>query len=215
MEAITFRVEDMAPAPKGSKRHVGKGVMIESCKNVKPWQLLVAKSAMARSQSACSIWTDWQWAVWSALHHSPGLTADKLLKEVGPRRHRITLADVSGFLPDLKACMTRQEAHLLRGPVRMSAVFQFQRPANHYRRDGTLKPLNDALSSATSQEAPLYHCVKPDWSKLQRSTEDALSRVAYEDDARIVGGGCEKRWCVGDERPGALITLIPLQKQSP
>ena len=205
----------MAPAPKGSKRHLGKGVLVESCKNVKPWQLLVAKAAMAQCEPACSLWTDWQWATWSALHHDPKLTAAELLKQVGPRRHRVSMADVSGFLPALKESMARQEAFLLRGPVRMSAVFLFQRPANHYRSDGTLKPLSEALSSATSKEAPLYHCVKPDWSKLQRSTEDALSGLAYEDDARIVGGGCDKRWCVGDERPGALITLIPLQKQSP
>jgi Holliday junction resolvase RusA-like endonuclease len=217
MEPITFQVEDMAAAPQGSKRHVGKGVMVESCKNVKPWRLLVAKTAMVHSQPACSIWTDWQWAAWSALHHAPGLTAAELLKAVGPRRHHITLVDIACFLPALRNCMARQEDYLLRGPVRMSAVFQFQRPANHYRRDGTLKPLNDALSSATSQDAPLYHCVQPDWSKLQRSTEDALTGLLYQDDARIVGGSCEKRWCVGDERPGALITLIPLshQQQSP
>jgi Holliday junction resolvase RusA-like endonuclease len=99
---------------------------------------------------------------------------------------------------------------LMRGPVRMSAVFLFQRPANHFRRDGTLKPLNASLASATSGEAPLFHCVKPDLDKLERSTKDALSRLAYEDDARIVGGNGDKRWCVGDERPGALITVIPL-----
>ena len=217
MESITFQVEDMAPAPQGSKRHVGKGVMVESCKHVKPWRLLVARTAIVHCQPACSIWTDWQWATWSALHHAPGLTAAELLKEVGPRRHRITLTDIARFLPALRRCISRQEDYVLRGPVRMSAVFQFQRPANHYRRDGTLKPLNDALSSATSQDAPLYHCVQPDWSKLQRSTEDALTGVRIQDDARIVGGNCEKRWCVGGERPGALITLIPLslQQQSP
>jgi len=99
---------------------------------------------------------------------------------------------------------------LLRGPVRMSAVFLFQRPANHYRRDGTLKPLNPSLVSATSSEAPAYHAVVPDGSKLQRSTEDALSKLVFEDDARIVGIACDKRWCVGTERPGALITVIPL-----
>ena len=217
MDPIIFQVADMAPAPQGSKRHVGRGVMVESCKNVKPWRLLVAKTAIIHCQPTCSIWRDWQWATWSALHHAPGLTAVELLKLVGPKRHRITLADVNGFLPALKGCMARQEDYMLRGPVRMSAVFLFQRPANHYRRDGILKPLNGRLSSATGQEAPLYHCVQPDWSKLQRSTEDALTRVLYEDDARIVGGGGEKRWCVGAEQPGALLTLIPLsrQQQSP
>jgi Holliday junction resolvase RusA-like endonuclease len=99
---------------------------------------------------------------------------------------------------------------LFRGPVSMSVVFLFQRPAGHYHRDGTLKPLNPSLSSATSREAPAYHCVTPDRDKILRSTQDALKGLAYTDDARVVGGDCEKRWCVGDERPGALITVIPL-----
>lgn len=33
------------PAPQGSKRHVGRGVMIESSKNLKPWRALVARKA--------------------------------------------------------------------------------------------------------------------------------------------------------------------------
>jgi Holliday junction resolvase RusA-like endonuclease len=91
----------------------------------------------------------------------------------------------------------------------LSVVFLLQRPANHYRH-GVLKPLNPALISATTREAPQFHAVKPDASKLQRSTEDALTGLAYDDDARIVGCSCEKRWCVESEAPGALITLIPL-----
>jgi crossover junction endodeoxyribonuclease RusA len=129
----------MAPAPQGSKRHVGGGVMIESCKAVKPWRLLVAQSAIAA------------------------------------------------------------RVPLLRGPVRLSLVFLFPRPAGHYRKNGTLKP-----------SAPAYHAVKPDGSKLQRSTEDALSGLVIEDDARIVGTVWDKRYCVGSERPGALITVIQL-----
>jgi crossover junction endodeoxyribonuclease RusA len=33
------------PAPQGSKRHVGNGVMIESSKRVKPWREAVAAAA--------------------------------------------------------------------------------------------------------------------------------------------------------------------------
>lgn len=35
------------PAPQGSKRHVGNGVMIESSKRVKPWRQDVREAAMA------------------------------------------------------------------------------------------------------------------------------------------------------------------------
>lgn len=34
------------PAPQGSKRHVGRGIMIESSKNVKPWREAVKSAAL-------------------------------------------------------------------------------------------------------------------------------------------------------------------------
>lgn len=34
------------PAPQGSKRHVGNGVMVESSKKVKPWRSAVTEAAM-------------------------------------------------------------------------------------------------------------------------------------------------------------------------
>lgn len=139
-QSITFRVEGMAPAPQGSKRHVGRGVMVESCREVKPWRLLVTQSAIAAG------------------------------------------------------------VPLLRGPVRLSVVFLFTRPAGHFRRDGSLKP-----------SAPAHHAVKPDGDKLLRSTGDALSGVVIEDDARIVGGSWEKRYCISAERPGAIVTVIQLR----
>jgi len=44
---VTFSVLG-DPAPQGSKRHVGKGIMVESSKAVKPWRDSVAWSAKAR-----------------------------------------------------------------------------------------------------------------------------------------------------------------------
>ena len=137
-QGVTFRVEGMTPAPQGSKSHVGNGVMVESCKRVRPWRLLVAEAAV------------------------------------------------------------RAGVPLLRGPVSMSAVFLFARPMGHFRKDGSLKP-----------SAPRHHAVKPDGSKLIRSTEDALSKLLFEDDSRIVTGSWYKRYCVEGERPGAVITVTP------
>lgn len=34
------------PAPQGSKRHVGRGVMVESSRHVKPWRACVQAAAM-------------------------------------------------------------------------------------------------------------------------------------------------------------------------
>jgi crossover junction endodeoxyribonuclease RusA len=138
MDALTFNVAGMEPKPQGSKRHLGNGVMVESCKQVKPWRYMVTQAAIATG------------------------------------------------------------VPLMRGPVSLSVVFLFQRPKGHYGAKG-LKP-----------SAPRFHMVKPDGDKLLRSVGDALSKLLYEDDARIVMGTFQKRYCVGQERPGALITLIPL-----
>ena len=40
------------PAPQGSKRHVGKGVMVESSQHVKPWREDVRASALQAIQEA-------------------------------------------------------------------------------------------------------------------------------------------------------------------
>jgi Holliday junction resolvase RusA-like endonuclease len=38
-----------------------------------------------------------------------------------------------------------------------------------------------------------------------------LTGVAYDDDRQVVSINAHKRWTTGDERPGALITLMPLR----
>jgi Holliday junction resolvase RusA-like endonuclease len=43
-ESITIRVYGL-PAPQGSKRHVGRGVMVESSAKVKPWREAVVWAA--------------------------------------------------------------------------------------------------------------------------------------------------------------------------
>ena len=138
MEPIVIDVRGMAPAPQGSKRHVGRGVMIESCKQVKPWRTLVTQTAV----------------------------------EVG--------------------------ASPIKGAVTMDVEFIFPRPKSHFRANGDIKP-----------NAPYLHSVKPDVSKLIRSTEDALSAVAFEDDARIGQTFAIKRYAGDGELPGAVIVVSP------
>lgn len=86
-----------------------------------------------------------------------------------------------------------------RGPIKIAVCFLFTRPSGHFRKDGSLKP-----------SAPKFHAVKPDIDKLQRSTYDGLADLAYENDSRICGVIVDKRYCAGNERPGAIITIIPL-----
>lgn len=86
------------------------------------------------------------------------------------------------------------------GPVSLSVVFLFPRPKGHLRKDGSLKP-----------SAPRWHTVRPDGSKLLRSTEDALvDAQLLADDSLICLSHYTKRYCRAPERPGALITIHEL-----
>jgi Holliday junction resolvase RusA-like endonuclease len=72
------------------------------------------------------------------------------------------------------------------GPVAVSFTFRRARPKGHYgsgRNAGTLKP-----------HAPRFPTTAPDALKLARSLEDALTGVAYVDDAQIVDEMICKRY---------------------
>jgi crossover junction endodeoxyribonuclease RusA len=85
-------------------------------------------------------------------------------------------------------------------PMALSVVFRFKRPQAHIGKRG-LKP--SAPQHCTSARAG-------DIDKLQRSLLDGLTGVAYDDDRQVVRVIAEKRYTVGDEPQGALITLTPL-----
>ena len=105
-------------------------------------------------------------------------------KQVKPWRYAVTQAAVNiGAVP-------------LSGPIWFTAEFIFPRPKAHFRANGQLKP-----------SVPQYHSVKPDVSKLLRSTEDALTGVAYDDDARIAISTVHKRYAQLNELPGAIIVI--------
>lgn len=122
------------PGPQGSKRHVGRGIMVESSPLVKPWREAV------------------KWAF--------------------VERYGSTVRPV------------------LRGPVAVEMIFTLARPKSAKR---TLP------------------AVKPDLSKLVRSTEDALTEVgAWEDDARVVRIATVKHYAGGIgalPSPGAVIRI--------
>lgn len=51
MSVACFRVYG-APAPQGSKRHVGRGILVESSKNVKPWREAVKWAHIAAGRKS-------------------------------------------------------------------------------------------------------------------------------------------------------------------
>ena len=141
MNSLTFVVYGL-PAAQGSKRHLGRGILVESSKAVRPWR------------------TDCKHAALACIPHDRD--------------------------PSL--------------PMSVSVVFRFKRPAGQIGKKG-LKP------SAPAHNTSGRH---GDLSKLVRSTEDALTGVVYDDDRQIVTLAASKRYCVGDEPQGAVITVTPL-----
>lgn len=79
------------------------------------------------------------------------------------------------------------------GIVFLEVIFVLKRPKNHFNSKQKLK-----------DSAPLYHCKKPDATKLLRSTEDALTGILWKDDAQICRQTVEK---IYGDKTGAYITV--------
>jgi Holliday junction resolvase RusA-like endonuclease len=91
----------------------------------------------------------------------------------------------------------------LSGPLELSIDFIFPRPKGHF---GTGK--NEYVLKAS---APQHHTVKPDATKLTRSTEDALTGIAWRDDAQVAVQTISKWYTQNLETPGARITIGQLE----
>lgn len=89
-------------------------------------------------------------------------------------------------------------------PVSITATFRYPRPQGHF---GTGKNSNNLLPSA-----PVHHFVKPDLDKAQRAIGDSLEAGAIlRGDQQITQWNVAKRYCIDNEPPGVLLTLIALK----
>jgi len=88
-------------------------------------------------------------------------------------------------------------------PLSVTATFRFSRPAAHYgtgRNASILKP-----------SAPTHYTVKPDLDKAIRAIGDSIEASGLlRGDQQIVAWNIAKRYCLPDETPGVLLTLIAL-----
>lgn len=109
-------------------------------------------------------------------------------KKVKPWRQDVKYAAIAAT-----AQMTGWQ--LLHGPLAAEMVFTFARPKGHYRTGKFAHLLRDA--------APTRPAFYPDLSKICRSTEDALTGVAWKDDALLVDLWLAKRYA-GDGDPDTL-----------
>lgn len=86
----------------------------------------------------------------------------------------------------------------LKGPIKLVAHFYMLRPKSHFTSKGKL-----------TKTARPYPTVTPDTTKLIRSLEDALNKLAWEDDSQVVKQAATKSY---SEHEGVLVKIIPLIK---
>jgi Holliday junction resolvase RusA-like endonuclease len=138
----------------------------------------------------------------------PGIPApggSKRFVGIGRKTGRAILIDAAGEKnKNWRAAVAQVGARFftapLHGPLCVGFVFFMPRPKGHFgtgKKAGVLKP-----------GAPAWHTTKPDLLKLMRSTEDALTGIAWVDDSQT---------CVMDrpikqygDQPGCLVTIRKL-----
>lgn len=92
---------------------------------------------------------------------------------------------------------------LIEGPVRLEMTFKAMRTKGHYgtgKKAGILK-----------QNAPTFVTVRPDLTKLERSTEDALTGILWRDDGQVVQKATSKIYT--DRDPGVLIKVTEINAE--
>jgi Holliday junction resolvase RusA-like endonuclease len=85
------------------------------------------------------------------------------------------------------------------GPVRLWVVFYLERPKSHYgtgRNASILKP-----------QAPRWHAIRADATKLLRGLEDALKGIAWIDDGQVAHQEAKKLWA---NSPSTLVAIMEL-----
>jgi crossover junction endodeoxyribonuclease RusA len=90
------------------------------------------------------------------------------------------------------------EGEPLSGPLKLSMEFRLLRPKFHF---GSGKNAGQVKASMSGT----FPTVKPDLTKLERSTEDALTGILWHDDCQV----CKKETCkiYVTRNPGVLIKV--------
>lgn len=95
------------------------------------------------------------------------------------------------------------------GPVEVGLTFRIRRPANHFLPANRKRP-----EPVLRHDAPTYVTSAPDADKLLRAALDALSAVAFGDDAQVAELGVTKRYANPDEGPGVAGSVRSLEVPS-
>ena len=126
-----------------------------------------------------------------------------------PRTGRIVVVDAGGKKTKVWRSIVAHSAReamagreLIAPPIALYIEFRMPRPKAHYTASGDLK-----------QGAPWVPIVRPDATKLLRSTEDAMTGIVWLDDAHI----CEQvvhRVYSHDEHSGARISVFHVKHKN-
>jgi Holliday junction resolvase RusA-like endonuclease len=85
--------------------------------------------------------------------------------------------------------------------LKVEFIFFLRRPNDHFvggnRERWTLKA-----------DAPAYHIGPPDALKYARSTEDALTRIVWNDDSQNIRICSEKRYAGKEDQTGCIVRLV-------
>jgi crossover junction endodeoxyribonuclease RusA len=107
-------------------------------------------------------------------------------------KHAVLTSDNKGLKGWEAVVRAQAQAHvgqLEPGPLSVSLAFALPRTKSLPKRS----------------ERP--HQTKPDLDKLARAVLDALTGVAFNDDAQVTALGCSKRYALAGEQPGVLVSL--------
>jgi Holliday junction resolvase RusA-like endonuclease len=110
---------------------------------------------------------------------------------------RTSVVDTNARSKDWRASVALAAAGVFSAPLAgaLDVLFEFHilRPRGHYAKSGSLR-----------NSAPAFPTSRPDVLKLTRSTEDALSGIAFFDDSQIV---FEKLAKIYSSRTGVRIVI--------
>lgn len=91
-ELIHFNVQGIKPAPQGSKRHVGRGIMVEQSTNLKPWRDAVRQEAL-KAGASITLGPVFLGLTFRFARPKSHFNAKGLLKSTAPK-HVITKPDI-------------------------------------------------------------------------------------------------------------------------
>lgn len=118
--------------------------------------------------------------------------------------HRSMIVDANpkakGWQSDVRfAASATHKGEPIHKPLSLTVVFHMPRPKYHFKKNGELR-----------DDAPYFHTIKPDATKLLRSTEDALTGIVWADDSQVAEQVVRKIYSM---TPGAHISVEPLQEE--